>query len=168
MQAAFLHYTGPRPRPKGFAMPALSAPARQQFWKRPGTFAIVGGFEGPGKLSWTLLEQCQKEGISAVPVNAELTDEVLGVKPVADPAQVERLAGIVCVRLDPHATEAVEKAAELGVPVWLSMRVGSDSALSAAEKTGVDIAANICPLVYMSAGSYHSFHRAIAKLFGQY
>jgi predicted CoA-binding protein len=149
-------------------MPELSAQLRQQFWKRPGTFAIVGGFEAPGKLSWMLLEQCQKQGISAVPVNPELTAEVLGVKSVADPAQIESLAGIVCVRLDPYATQAVEKAAELGVPVWLSMRTGTPSALALAEKTGVDIVANVCPMLYTSVGSYHSIHRVIAKVFGQY
>jgi predicted CoA-binding protein len=149
-------------------MPELSAQARQQFWKRPGTFAIVGSFEAPGKLSWWLLEQCQKQGISAVPVNADLTNEVLGVKPVADPAQIDPLAGIVCVRLDPYATAAVEKAAELGVPVWLSMRVGTPSALALAEKTGVDFIATVCPLLYTSVGSFHSIHRVIAKVFGQY
>lgn len=149
-------------------MPELTAQARQQFWSRPGTFAIVGSFEAPGKLSWWLLEQCQRQGISAVPVNPDLTDDVLGVTPVADPAQIESLAGIVCVRLDPYATQAVEKAAELGVPVWLSMRTGSPSALAVAEKTGVDYVANICPLMYTSVGSFHVIHRVIAKVFGQY
>jgi len=145
----------------------MDAAARQGFWSRPGTFGIIGGFEGPGKLSWKLLEQCQKDGISAVPVNPE-ADEVLGVKAVADPAEIPALAGIVCVRLDPFATEAVEKAAELKVPVWLSMRTGSETALAAAERTGVEIAANVCPLMYLNSDSYHGFHRTVAKVFGRY
>jgi uncharacterized protein len=148
-------------------MATLGAQARREFWSRPGTFAIVGGFEAPGKLSWMLLEQCQKDGIDAVPVNPD-ADEVLGVDAVADPADIASLAGIVCVRLDPYATEAVSKAAELGVPVWLSMRTASESAKSTAEKTGVDIIADVCPMMYLNARSYHSFHRGIAKLFGQY
>lgn len=148
-------------------MAELIAEARRAFWSRPGTFGIVGSFEAPGKLSWMLLEQCQKDGIDAVPVNPDAT-EILGVKAVGDPAQIPSLAGIVCVRLDPYATEAVEKAAELGVPVWLSMRTASASARAAAERTGVDSVLDICPMMYLNARSYHSIHRVIAKLFGQY
>ena len=148
-------------------MATLDADARRGFWSRPGTFAIVGGFEAPGKLSWMLLEQCQKDGISALPVNSEV-GEVLGVAAVGDAAEIPSLAGIVCVRLDPHATAAVEKAAELGVPVWLSMRTATGSARAAAERTDVDIVADVCPMMYLNARSYHSIHRAIAKIFGQY
>jgi predicted CoA-binding protein len=148
-------------------MTELSAEARADFWNRPGTFGIIGGFEAPGKLSWKLLAQCQQDGISAVPVNPDV-DEVLGVTALADAAEVPSLAGIVCVRLDPYATEAVEKAAALGVPVWLSQGTASDGARSAAERTGVDFVANVCPLMYLNAGSYHSFHRTVAKVFGKY
>ena len=148
-------------------MAKLSAAARQAFWQRPGTFGIVGNFEGPSKLSWKLLEQCQKDGISAVPVNPELT-EVLGVAVVSDPAQIPSLAGIVCVRLDPYATEAVEKAAQLGVPVWLSINAASSVSRAAAERTDVDIVDGACPLMYLNVGSYHAFHRTVAKVFGQY
>jgi predicted CoA-binding protein len=148
-------------------MAELGAQSRREFWSRPGTFGIVGSFEAPGKLSWMLLEQCQKQGISAVPVNPDAT-EVLGVKAVADPAQIESLAGIVCVRLDPFATEAVSKATELDVPVWMSMGVASDAAISAAQKSGVDFVANVCPMMYLDARSYHSIHRFIAKVLGQY
>jgi predicted CoA-binding protein len=149
-------------------MAALSVQARQGFWKLPGTFAIVGGFEGPSKLSWKLLDQCQKDGVSAVPVNPEFKGDVLGVAVVSDAAEIPSLAGIVCVRLDPYATEAVEKAAALGVPVWLSQGTASEAARAAAERTGADIVAGICPLMYLSAGSYHSFHRTVAKVFGKY
>lgn len=148
-------------------MAELTTDQRKAFWSRPGTFAIVGGFEAPEKLSWRLLEQCQKDGISAVPVHPEL-DEVLGVKVVADPAQVPSLAGIVCVRLDPHATEAAEQAAELGVPVWFSMRTASESVKAVAERTGIDIVSNVCPLMYLDSHSYHAFHRGVAKVFRAY
>ena len=76
------------------------------------------------------------------------------MKAVGDPAQIESLAGIVCVRLDPFATQAVEKAAELGVPVWLSMRTAAPPRSPLAEQTGVDIVANICPMMYTNARSY--------------
>lgn len=148
-------------------MATLSIQERRQFWKRPGTFGIVGGFEGPDKLSCKVLEQCQKDGIRAVPVNPEL-DEVLGVPVVSDPAQITSLAGIVCVRLDPYATEAVEQAGELNVPVWLSLRTASEGARAAAERTGADLIANVCPLMYLDSHSYHGFHRAVAKMFGKY
>ncbi|NTU71933.1 MAG: CoA-binding protein [Coriobacteriia bacterium] len=148
-------------------MAILSKEARQGFWKRPGTFGIIGGFEAPGKLSVTLLEQCKKQGISAVPINPAI-DEALGVKAVADAAQISSLAGIVCVRLDPYATAAVEKGAELRVPVWLSQGTASADAKAAAERLGADIAAGICPLMYLDVTSYHAFHRTVAKVFGQY
>jgi predicted CoA-binding protein len=148
-------------------MTPLDAQARRQFWSRPGTFAIVGGFEAPGKLSWTLLQQCQKDDISAVPVNPDVT-EALGVRSVGDPAEIPSLAGIVCVRLDPHATAAIEKAAELGVPVWLSLGTASAAARAAAERTGADLIADACPMMYLNSRSYHTIHRVIAKLFGQY
>jgi predicted CoA-binding protein len=148
-------------------MATLDARARQQFWSRPGTFGIVGGFEGSGKLSWTLLQQCQKDDISAVPVNPDVT-EVLGVRSVGDPAEIPSLAGIVCVRLDPHATAAVEKAAELGVPVWLSLGTASADARAAAERTGADLIADACPMLHLNSRSYHTIHRVIAKVFGQY
>lgn len=141
--------------------------ARRAFWTRPGTFAIVGGFEAPGKLSWMLLEQCQKDGISAVPVNPD-AEEVLGVSAVANPADIDSLAGIVCVRLDPYATAAVQSASELRVPVWLSMRTATPSARTLAEETGVEIIADVCPMLYTNAKSYHSVHRVIAKVFGAY
>jgi predicted CoA-binding protein len=148
-------------------MATLDKDARKDFWSQPGTFGIYGAFEGSGKLSWMLLEQCQQDGVSAVPVNPEL-DEVLGVPAVGDPSEIESLAGIVCVRLDPHATEAVEKAGELGVPVWLSLRTASDEARAAAERTGADLIADACPLMYLDAGSYHAFHRFVSKVFGNY
>jgi predicted CoA-binding protein len=148
-------------------MAILGAQARRQFWSRPGTFGIVGGFEGPGKLSWTLLQQCQKDDIRAVPVNPDVA-EALGVRSVGDPGEIPSLAGIVCVRLDPHATAAVEKAAELGVPVWLSLGTASADARAAAERTGADLIADSCPMLYLDSHSYHTIHRVIAKVFGQY
>jgi predicted CoA-binding protein len=148
-------------------MTTLGAEARRAFWSRPGTFGIIGSFEVESKLSWKLLQQCRTDGISAVPVNPDL-DEVLGVAAVKDPADIPSLAGIVCVRLDPFATEAVEKAAELGVPVWLSQGTASEAALAAAERTGADIVAGVCPLMYLDSHSYHGFHRGVAKLFGKY
>jgi predicted CoA-binding protein len=148
-------------------MATLDAQARRQFWSRPGTYGIVGSFEGPGKLSWILLEQCKKDGISAVPVNPDVA-EALGVRSVGDPAEIPSLAGIVCVRLDPHATEAAEKAAELGVPVWLSLGTASAAARAAAERTGADLIADACPMMYLNSRSYHSIHRVIAKIFGGY
>lgn len=141
--------------------------ARREFWSRPGTFGIVGGFEGPGKLSWTLLTQCQADGISAVPVNPDIK-EALGVTAVADAAEIPDLAGIVCVRMDPHATAAVEKAAQLGVPVWLSLRTASESARAAAERTGAVLIMDACPMMYLDSRSYHGFHRSVAKLFNAY
>ena len=119
-------------------MATLDKDARKDFWSRSGTFGICGAFEGPDKLSWKVLAQCQEDGVAAVPVNPDL-DEVLGVAAVDDPSGIESLAGIVCVRLDPHATDAVERAGELGVPV-----------------------------LYLDAGSYHGFHRFVAKAFGKY
>jgi predicted CoA-binding protein len=145
----------------------LNKDARRSFWSRPGTFGIYAAFEGPSQLGWKLLEQCQADGIDAVPVNPDV-DEVLGVSAVADPGEIESLAGIVCVRLDPHATAAVERAGELGVPVWLSLRTDSDEARAAAERTGADLIAAACPLMYLDAGSYHGFHRFVAKAFGRY
>ena len=148
-------------------MAELNKDARKDFWSRPGTFGIYAAFEGPNQLGWKLLEQCQADGIAAVPVNPDV-DEVLGVSAVGDPAEIESLAGIVCVRLDPHATAAVEKASELRVPVWLSLRTASDDAKAAAERTGADLIADVCPLMYLDSGSYHSFHRFVAKAFGKY
>ncbi len=140
---------------------------RQTFWSRPGTFGIIGSFEAPTKLSWTLLAQCQADGISAVPVNAEV-EEVLGAHAVAEPAQIENLAGLVCVRLDPYATQAVETAAELGVPVWLSLRTASDKAKAVAERTGATLISGACPMMYLNSKSYHSIHRMLARMFGNY
>jgi predicted CoA-binding protein len=148
-------------------MAVLSKEARREFWTRPGTFAIVGSFEAPRKLSWMVLEQCQKDGISAVPVNPDV-EEVLGVSAVADPGDVGSLAGIVCVRLDPHATEAVRRAGDLGVPVWLSQGTVSEEARAAAKEIGADLIAGQCPLMYLDSGSYHAFHRFVARLIGKY
>jgi predicted CoA-binding protein len=145
----------------------LNKDARRGFWSRPGTFGIYAAFEKPGQLGWMLLEQCQREGIEAVPVNREI-DEALGVAAVRDPAEIEELAGIVCVRLDPHATEAVERAGELDVPVWLSLRTASDDARAAAKDTDADLIADTCPLMYLDVGSYHAFHRFLSKVFGRY
>ncbi len=148
-------------------MAELNREARRDFWARPGAFAIVGSFETRGKLSWWLLAQCQAEGIDAVPVNPDI-DEVLGVRAVSDPSEIPSLAGIVCVRLDPHATWAVERAADLAVPVWLSLRTASDAARAVGERTGADLIADACPLMYLDSRSFHAFHRFVAKLLGKY
>lgn len=148
-------------------MATLGQDARRDFWGREGTFGIVGSFEAAGKLSWMVLEQCQKDGIEAVPVNPDV-EEVLGVIAVADPGDIPSLAGVVCVRLDPFATAAVERAGALGVPVWLSRGTASDQARAAAERTGADLIAGECPLMYLDSGSYHAFHRLVAKVFGKY
>ena len=141
---------------------------RQAFWSRPGTFGIVGSFESEKTLSWRILAQCQKDGIPVAPVNAEVA-EVLGIKSVASPDQIADLAGIVCVRLDPHATASVEQAAALGVPVWLSQRTGSESARAAATRTGAEVIDGSCPLMYLPGiDSYHTFHRFMAKTFGAF
>jgi predicted CoA-binding protein len=148
-------------------MTTLNKEARQSFWTRKGTFGIVGSFEAEGKLSSMLLKQCLEDGVSAAPVSTEI-DEAQGVRAVGDPGQIEDLAGIVCVRLDPHATQAVEKGAELGVPVWLSLRVASDESRAAAERTGADVIEDACPLMYLDSGSFHSVHRFVAKVFRSY
>lgn len=149
-------------------MTELDRQARRTFWTRPGTFAIVGGFEGPKKLSWMLLEHCRAVGIDAVPVNPDV-EEVLGIRAVADPGAVSSLAGVVCVRLDPHATAAVEDAARLGVPVWLSQGTVSDDAWAAALRTEADLIAGSCPYLYVgSLKSHHRVHEFVAKLFRRY
>jgi predicted CoA-binding protein len=148
-------------------MATLGREARREFWGRDGTIGIVGGFEADSKLSWILLEQAQKDGIDAVPVNPDV-DEVLGVSAVADPGAIPGLAGIVCVRLDPHATQAVQRAADLGVPVWLSQGTVSDEARTAAEQSGAEMIAGSCPMMYLESGSYHGLHRFFAKAFGKY
>lgn len=148
-------------------MATLNAAARQEFWQRPGTFGIIGGFEGSGKLSWMLLHQCQTDGVAAVPVNPDV-EEVLGVRAIGDASEIPDLAGIVCVRLDPHATAAVEKAAELGVPVWLSNGTDSEDAKAAAERTGVDTIYGACPMMYLDSHAQHGVHRWVLKLLGKY
>lgn len=145
----------------------MEEPSRHEFWSKDGTYAIVGSFETPQKLSSWLLKQCLAQGISAVPVNPEL-GEVQGVRAVASPDEVESLAGIICVRFDPHATEAVKAGARLGVPVWLSLRVNSDEAMAAAESTGADVVSGVCPLMYLNSGSFHACHRFVAKVFGKF
>jgi hypothetical protein len=77
-------------------MAELTAEARREFWSRPGTFGIVGSFEAPGKLSWMLLEQCQKDGVDAVPVNPDAGGS--RHEGGGDQSQFASLAGIVCVR----------------------------------------------------------------------
>jgi predicted CoA-binding protein len=146
----------------------MSKESRATFWSRPGTFAIVGGFESPQKLSWMLLQQCQKEDVVAAPVNPVI-DEVLGMRCVRDPADIPSLAAIVCVRLDPYATTSVEQAAQLGVPVWLSRSTASESALAKAAETGAEVISGACPLMYMSGlhGS-HKLHLTLAKIFRAY
>jgi predicted CoA-binding protein len=149
-------------------MTELGSSERREFWTRPGTFGIVGSFETDKKLSSLLLEQARVSGVDAVPVNDQIS-EAAGVAAVDDPGAIPSLAGIVCVRLDPYATQAVERAAELGVPVWLSQGTVSDEARATAERTGADLIAGTCPLMYMGElGSYHTIHRFFAKLFGQY
>ena len=148
-------------------MSILDKEARRGFWSREGAFAIVGSFEAEGKLSSMVLDQALKDGLDVVPVNPDI-EEAQGVRAVADPGDVTPLAGIVCVRLDPHATQAVERAAAIDVPVWLSQGTVSAEAKAAAERTGADLVAGECPLMYLGSGSYHAFHRFIWKLLGKY
>lgn len=149
-------------------MPTLDKNARRDFWSRPGTFAIVGSFEDKSKLSWYLLEHCIAGGIDAVPVNKE-KDEVLGRKAVDDPGEVASLAAIICVRKDPHATEAVRAGGRLKVPVWLSQGTASEDAVEAAEETGTDLIAGSCPLMYLDDLKFpHNIHRFLAKTFRTY
>lgn len=149
-------------------MPTLDDKARRDFWSRPGTFAIFGSFEDKSKLSWYLLEHCTRNSIEAVPVNKEL-DEVLGQKAVVDPAEVSPLAGIVCVRTDPHATEAVRAGGRLKVPVWLSRGTASEDAVAAADEAGAELIAGSCPLMYLNQLSFpHNMHRFLARVFRSY
>ncbi len=145
-------------------MTVLGKSARGRFWSRDGVFAVVGSFESPSKLSAMLLEQCRKDGTGAVPVNGEMS-HAFDCPTVADPSEISSLSGIVCVRRDPFATEAVRSAARLGVPVWLSQGTVSDEALGAAEEHGADLIAGGCPLMYLDGiGFPHSIHRFFAKV----
>ena len=88
----------------------------------------------------------------------------------ADCYQPQKVECVVCELPKGETAKWVEKAAENGIKdVWLHMKSETPEVMDIAKKFGINLRTGTCAVMYVTPGfTYHSIHKGIAKLIGQY
>ena len=140
----------------------------KEFFRR-GRFGIVGVSRSGRKFGNTIFSELKTRGYDLFIVHPQLKE--IGGEKCYD--HIGSLAGkidgvIVCV--DPRkSADVVREAIQAGIKnIWLQQGAESTEALALAREEGVNLVARKCILMHAQpVRSFHSFHRAIAGLFGQ-
>jgi hypothetical protein len=124
---------------------AMESPA--QILRTRKTYALMGASADREKYSFELLASLRNAGYTVYPVNPryETIDEMACYPSLA--ALPER-PEVAISALAPHNTErVVEKVAEQQIPVlWLPPNCGSATAVAEAERLGLTVIHDVCPI----------------------
>jgi predicted CoA-binding protein len=132
-------------------------------------FAVVGVSRSGRKFGNTIFSELKTRGYDLFIVHPQQKE--IGGEKCYD--RIGSLAGnidgvIVCV--DPRkSADVVGEAIRAGVRnIWLQQGAESAEALALARGEGINLVSRKCVLMHAPpVRSYHSLHRAVAKLFGQ-
>ncbi len=143
-------------------------PLIQEFLKGK-RFGLVGYSRSGRKFGNTLYAELKKRGFAVVVVHPELA-EIGGEQCVpAIGALAGKVDGVVISVSPRKAALAVREAAQAGIRnVWLQQGAQSTEAVKIGREQGINLVTGKCILMYAEpVRSFHAFHRAIARLFGQ-
>jgi uncharacterized protein len=141
---------------------------RERFWEHP-SYAFVGHTSERGfpKLSY---EKCKRLGKKVFAVDPSV-ERVAGDRTYRDfEALPESVTAAVLEVPKNETADWVRKAADAGIKdVWIHMQRDTPEALDVARARGVHVLTGACAVMYVNRRpSYHSIHKLIAKLTGQY
>jgi predicted CoA-binding protein len=132
-------------------------------------FGLVGYSRSGRKFGNTVYAELKQRGFEVIVVHPELK-EIGGEKCVpAVSALAGRVDGLIISVSPRKAAQAVREAAQAGIqPVWLQQGAQSADAINIAREEGISLVTGKCILMYAEpVRSFHAFHRAITRLFGQ-
>jgi uncharacterized protein len=131
--------------------------------------AVVGVSRSGKKFGNTIYTELKGRGYQVYIVHPE-AQEINGEPCYPNLAALKGKAGGVVVCVTPQqAGSVLREAAEAGFKkVWLQMGADSPDVLAQAAELGIQPVTGRCILMYAQpVGSFHAWHRAFAKLFGQ-
>jgi predicted CoA-binding protein len=132
-------------------------------------FGLVGYSRSGRKFGNTLYAELKQRGFEVRVVHPELK-EIGGEKCVASIGALAGKVDGVIISVSPRkAAQAVREAAQAGINnIWLQQGAQSAEAIKLGRELGVNLVTGKCILMYAEpVRSFHAFHRAIARLFGQ-
>ena len=134
------------------------------------TYALVGASRSGKKFGNTLLAEMKQRGYQLRVVHPEaqqIDGETCYPNLAALPGPVDGL--VICVP-PAQAGQVLREAAQAGIRrVWLQQGSQSPEVLALAKELGLSPVTGKCLLMYAGpVGSVHAWHRAFARLFGQY
>jgi predicted CoA-binding protein len=132
-------------------------------------FALVGVSRSGKKFGNTILTELKARGYQVLVVHPE-AKEIAGEPCYPDLASLRGKAdGVVICVPSRQAEKALREAAAAGFKnIWIQQGAESSQVLAAANELGVTPVTGKCILMYAGpVKSFHGFHRAVVKLFGQ-
>lgn len=131
--------------------------------------AIVGASRSGQKFGNTIQKELEQRGYQTFLVHPE-AKEINGHPCYPSIAALGNRAEAVLICVPPaKAVQVVRDAAAAGIKrIWLQLGSASEEVVAAAREAGVKPVVNKCILMYAEpVKSFHAFHRAVVKLFGQ-
>jgi predicted CoA-binding protein len=131
--------------------------------------AVVGVSRSGKKFGNTILTELKQRGYQALIVHPE-AQEIGGEPCYPNLAALQGKVDGVVICLPPRQSgQAVREAVQAGVKkIWLQQGAESAEVLALARELGVEPISGKCILMYAQpVRSFHAWHRAFAKLFGQ-
>jgi len=141
----------------------------QSFLQQP-VIAVVGVSRNKNKFGNTVYRTLKKRGINVLPVNPHLTD-FEGDKCFSDVATLPAHVKALFVSTPPEKTiKIVEVAAKKGIQhLWLQQGSTNEEVKRSLEGKEINYISDRCILMFAEpVGSFHSFHRFLSKLTGNY
>ncbi len=131
--------------------------------------AVVGVSRTGKKFGNSIVTELKQRGYQVFIVHPE-AKEIGGDTCYPNLAALQGKIDSVLICLPPQKSEAVlREAAAIGITrVWLQQGAQSPAALAAANELGIHPVVGKCILMYAPpVSSFHGWHRAFARLFGQ-
>jgi predicted CoA-binding protein len=131
--------------------------------------ALVGVSRSGKKFGNTILTELKSRGYQVYVVHPE-ANEIAGERCYPNLDAVKGLVdGVVICVTARQAEQALRQAVAAGIKkIWLQQGSESSQVLAAARELGVEPVSGKCILMYAQpVRSFHGFHRAVVKLFGQ-
>ena len=132
--------------------------------------AVVGVSRTGKKFGNTIYTELKQRGYQAFIVHPQ-AQEIAGEKCYPNLASLQdKIDGVVICLPPKQSGQALREAVNAGITqIWLQQGADSSEVMGVARELGVKPITGKCVLMYAPpVRSFHGWHRAFAKLFGQY
>lgn len=143
--------------------------SKAQTFLASGRLAVIGASESRGNFGRTVVEALEAHGTPTVVVHPS-GSPVAGAKCYRSVSETPGpLDGVIVMVPPAAASKVVAECIDAGVPrVWLFKGAGpgavSDEAVQLCEKSGVEVIAGACPLMFLEpVRGVHRLHRALRR-----